>query len=61
VRSILIVAASALALAGCASTVVLRNPETGEFARCGSGPSLASEACTSRKAKRATAARPGRT
>jgi hypothetical protein len=43
-RSILIVAASALALAGCESTVVLRNPETGEIAQCtteGNGSLLA--------------------
>jgi hypothetical protein len=43
-RSIPIVAASALALAGCESTVVLRNPESGEMAQCtteGNGSLLA--------------------
>ena len=42
--NLLIVAASLLALAGCESTVVLRNPETGEITQCtteGNGSLLA--------------------
>ena len=33
-RSILLVAGVGLALAGCESTVVFRNPETGAIAQC---------------------------
>jgi hypothetical protein len=33
-RSILLLAGVALALAGCESTVVLRNPETGAMTQC---------------------------
>jgi hypothetical protein len=43
-RNLLTIAALVLALAGCESTIVLRNPETGEMTQCttaGNGSLLA--------------------